>query len=170
MACFDLTTCTTDQIFNRVNCNFTIGYVKYLCNPTNTCQRIDRLYDCCASNIADCIINLTVIQSLPTIAPTISPNIFSECENTCNLAPSTNTCYWYESQNLDHSCIDKDNNYCCSHSRNDCCQVSLDYIIILGSLFFLLIICIFYHVLVFKYTRVLPETNTSTSQNNDNML
>lgn len=170
MSCIDVTTCTTDQIFNRINCNFTIGYVKYICNPTNTCQRIDGLYDCCASNIADCIIEQLRFQLLPTTAPTISPNILSECEKTCNIAPSTNKCYWYESQNIDNSCIDKDNNYCCSHSRSDCCQASISYIIILGSFFFLLIICVFYHVLVFKYTRVVPETNTTSAQNNDNIL
>lgn len=169
MSCFDLTTCPSNQIFNRINCNFTSGYIRYICNPSKTCPRTDGLYDCCTSNISDCIIEY--ITLFPTTSPTILPNIDSECENTCNLAPSTNTCYWYESQNLENSCIDKNDNYCCSHSRSDCCHVSLDYImILLGSLFFLLIICIFYHVLVLKYTRVVPETNTSTSQNNDNIL
>ena len=169
MSCFDLTTCPSNQIFNRINCNFTNGYVRYICNPSKTCPRTDGLYDCCASNIADCIIEYSTL--FPTTSPTILPNIVSECENTCNLAPSTNTCYWYENQNLENSCIDKNDNYCCSHSRSDCCHVSLDYImILLGSLFFLLIICIFYHVLVLKYTRVVPETNTSSAQNNDNIL
>ena len=161
MSCFDITTCYNDQIFNRINCNFRISYLQHICNPTNTCQRIDGLYDCCASNIADCIIEQYRFLSLPTTAPTISPNIFSECEKTCNLAPSTNKCYWYESQIIENSCIDKDNNYCCSHSRSDCCQASISYMIIFGSLFFLLMTCVFYHVIVFKYIRVVPEANTS---------
>lgn len=168
MSCYDLTTCPNNQIFNRITCNFTIAYVKHICNPTNTCQRIDGLYDCCSSNIAECVIEYSTL--FPTTSPTILPNIFSECEKTCNLAPSTNKCYWYENQNLENSCIDKRDNYCCSHSRSDCCHVSLDCIIILGSLFFLLIICIFYHVLVIKYTRVVPETITASAENKENNL
>ena len=156
MSCFDLTTCSNDQIFNRINCKFTIGYVKYICNPTNTCQRIDGLYDCCSSNIAECVIEYSTL--FPTTSPTILPNIFSECEKTCNLAPSTNKCYWYESQNLNVSCINTDNNYCCSHSRDDCCHINMVHLyIIFGSLFFLLLLCIFYYNNKYNYTRVVPE-------------
>lgn len=157
-SCFDVTTCPADQLFNRITCNFTLAYVEHICNPINTCKRLDGLYDCCSTNIANCTIELLVFQSLPTIKPTITPNIYSECDNTCNLAPSTNKCYWYESQNLNVSCINKDNNYCCSHSRDDCCQINMVHLyIIFGSLFFLLLLCIFYYNNKYNYTRVVPE-------------
>jgi len=161
MSCFDLTTCSTNQTFNRINCNFTIGYVEYICNPTITCQRIDNLYDCCASNISDCIIERLQFQLLPTTSPIILPNVASDCDTTCNIAPSTNNCYWYESQNLDISCISKDNKYCCPHSRDDCCQTSMTYMYVtFGSLFILFTLCVYYKWFVYRYTRTIPEQNT----------
>ena len=164
MSCFDLTTCTPNQIFNRINCNFTVGYIKYVCNPTNTCTRSDGLYDCCSSNISDCIVEYVTLQLLPTTSPTISPNIMSSCETTCNLTPNINKCYWYESQNKDISCVDKNDNYCCSHSRSECCQTSSLYAyIILGSLFMLFMCCFCYTLFVYKYTRVKPDTSQPPS-------
>jgi len=160
MSCFDLTTCTPNQIFNRINCNFTVGYIKYVCNPTNTCTRSDGLYDCCSSNISDCIVEYVTLQLLPTTSPTISPNIMSSCETTCNLTPKINKCYWYESQNKDISCVDKNDNYCCSHSRSECCQTSSLYAyIVLGSLFMLFMCGVCYTLFVYRYTRVKPGTS-----------
>lgn len=162
MLCLDVTRCTTDQTFNHINCNFTIRFIEYICNPVYTCQRTDGLYDCCASNIDDCIIERINSQLLPTIAPTLSPNFANLCEITCNLAPSTNRCYWYESQNLDISCVDKNNNYCCSHSRSECCQTFMLHIyIIFGSIFLLITGCVYYKYITYKYTRIAPDNTTS---------
>ena len=172
MSCLDVTTCATDQTFNNINCNFTIRHIEYRCNPTITCQRNDGLYNCCASNIADCVIERLDLHLLPTISPTISPNRVNPCEITCNLAPSTNTCYWYETQNLDISCIGKDNNFCCSHSRANCCQTTTQYAyIIFGSLFLICIGCMYYKYIVFKFTRIVPDKPiTPTSSNNTNTI
>lgn len=171
MSCIDSTTCTTDQTFNNINCNFTIKFTEYICNPTYTCQRTDGLYDCCASNIADCIIERHDFQLLPTISPTLSPNVGTSCEVTCELAPSTNKCYWYESQNLDISCIGKDNNYCCSHRRDNCCQTSiLQMYIVFGSLLLLLIGYAYYKYIVYTYTRIVPDKTTTNTINNNNTL
>ena len=160
MSCFDLTTCPTNQIFNRINCNFTFGYIEYVCNPTITCTRTDGLHDCCSSNISDCVIEYVTLQLLPTTSPTISPNIMSSCETTCNLTPKINKCYWYESQNKDISCVDKNDNYCCSHSRSECCQTSSLYAyIVLGSLFMLFMCCFCYTLFVYRYIRVNPDTS-----------
>ena len=158
MSCLDITTCQSNQIYERINCNFSFSHKNYLCNSTITCQRSDGLYDCCASNIADCVIEYSIFQSIPTMSPTISSNIISECENTCNLVPSTNKCYWYESQNLDIFCIDKYNDYCCSHSRIECCQTDVFYVyIVYGLIFIILTLCIYYKYLVRKYNQVSPN-------------
>lgn len=159
MSCLDITTCPTDQIFNRITCNFTLAHVKYICNSTTTCKRVDGLYDCCTSNIAYCTIELLAFRTSPTITPTISSYINSECENTCKLTPSTNKCYWYESQKLDISCVGKDNKYCCSHSRNECCQANMLYnYMAYGIVLFTIIICIIYNKsIVRRYTQVTPE-------------
>jgi hypothetical protein len=158
MSCFTANTCQANQIFYRINCDFTIQYTRYVCNPLYTCQRDDGLYDCCVSNIADCIINKITFDLSPTISPTIEPNIDSACELTCDLAPSTNQCYWYESQNMDISCIDKNNKYCCSHNREECCYTHVIYAyVIFGSLFCLCIMCAYYKYIVCEYTRVSPD-------------
>lgn len=164
MSCLDVTMCMPDQTFNHINCNFTIRFTEYICNPINTCRRTDGLYDCCASNIADCIIERLNLQLLPTISPTLSPNVVNSCESTCNLAPITNKCYWYESQNLDISCIGNDNKYCCSHSRANCCQTSIQHVYIIFGLLLLLIIgCVYYKYIVYNYTRVVPDKTTSNT-------
>jgi hypothetical protein len=158
MSCFDLTTCPPDQIFNRINCNFTVAHVKYGCNPAYTCMRIDGLYDCCTSNIADCIIEQISFQLLPTIPPTISPNRFDTCEKTCNLTPSTNKCYWYESQNIDMSCINKHNKVCCSHRRDECCQTNITHAYVTYVLLFSIVsLFAFYKYVVCRYTRIVPD-------------
>ena len=172
MSCLDVTTCHIEQSFTRINCNFTIRYIEYICNPSNTCQRTDELYDCCASNIVDCVIERYVFQLVPTMKPTLSFSLVNSCEVTCNLTPSTNKCYWYERQNLDISCISKDNNYCCSDSRGNCCQTNIQYVyIIFASLFFLLTSCVYYkYYILFRYSRVMPDKTTpclSTQQNNN---
>ena len=171
MSCLDITTCQRDHIFNNINCNFTFGHIQYICNPTNTCKRTDALYDCCSSNIADCVIERFVL--IPTITPTLSPDIYHSCENTCNLTPSTNKCYWYERQNLDISCISKDNTFCCSDKRANCCQTNIQYAyIIFGSVFFLLTSCLYYkYYILFRYTRVIPDTTTPSlsSQKSNNV-
>jgi len=164
MSCLDVTMCMPDQTFNHINCNFTIRFTEYICNPTYTCRRTDGLYDCCASNIADCIIERLNLQLLPTITPTLSPHFVTSCEVTCELAPNTNKCYWYESQNLDISCIDKDNKYCCSHSRANCCQTSILHVYIIFGLLLLLIIgCVYYKYIVYNYTRIVPDKTTSNT-------
>jgi len=165
MSCFDLITCPNAQIFERINCNFTIRYIHYICNPINTCKRNDNLYDCCASNISNCIIEQFDFQTSPTIKPTILTNVESECENTCNIAPRTNQCYWFENQNLNISCINKHGNFCCSHERNECCQVNIiQTYIIFGSVILILLFCIFYKYFVYSYTRVIPEKSTDLYQ------
>lgn len=155
MSCLDITICQSEHTFNRINCNYTIADIQYICNPTKTCQRTDELYDCCSSNITDCIIHRVAFQLVPTMTPTLD----NSCEITCNLSPSTNVCYWYEQQNLDISCISKDNRFCCSDSRGNCCQPSPQYAyILLGSLFFLLTSCLYYkYYVLFRYTRVKPD-------------
>jgi len=161
MSCFDVTTCATNQIFTGITCNFTIAYVYYSCNSTNTCLRGDGLYDCCTSNITECIIEQLQLRLIPTTTPTIyqMDNYDSRCEITCNLTPSSNACYWYENQNRDNSCINKDNQYCCSHKRDDCCHISIEYACIVFGSLFLLITCLYYKYFVFRYTRVVhvPE-------------
>ena len=108
MSCLDITTCPREQTFHRIICNFTIAHIQYICNATNTCQRTDESYDCCASNIVDCVIERYAFQLVPTMKPTLSSVLGELCEVTCNLTPSTNRCYWYERQNLDISCISKE--------------------------------------------------------------
>jgi len=174
MSCLDITICQREQTFHRINCNFTIAHIQYICNPSNTCQRTDELYDCCASNIVDCVIERYTFQLVPTMTPTISSVLGELCEVTCNLTPSTNKCYWYERQNLDISCISKDNNFCCSDSRDNCCRPIPRYaFIILGSLFFLLALALgvyYKYYILFRYTRVMPDKTTpclSSQQNNN---
>ena len=162
MSCLDETTCIYSQLFNRINCNFTVGYVHYICNRINTCKRSDYLYDCCASDIAHCVIEILDVNLLPTIQPSIASNINS-CTTTCNIMPSTNKCYWYESQNIHISCI-YNNEYCCSHRRNECCQTNSMYIyIVIGLLFVIMMIMIGilgYRYTILMYRRVTPESHT----------
>jgi len=176
MSCFDITTCLSEQIFNRINCNFTVAHVKYSCNSTVTCKRLDGLYDCCTSNIAYCTIQLLVFQSLPTIKPTIKPtilpNMFDACEKTCNLTPSTNKCYWYENQNIDMSCINKHNKFCCSYRHDECCQTNItSAYVIYGLLIFLLSLFALYKYVVCRYTRIVPDKTIPSliTQKNNNV-
>lgn len=159
MSCLDTTKCPADQIYNRIVCNFTYSHVKFVCNSTITCRRADGLYDCCTSNISYCTMEIYMINLLPTIAPTLDPNPDSVCENICNLTPSINKCYWYESQNLDISCIGRDNQYCCSHSHGECCQTNMLYVYFsYGIVFFVIISCLtYYNYIGIKYRRVIPE-------------
>jgi len=171
MACFDMITCSTDQLFERINCNFSLGYIKYICNPVNTCKRTDGLYDCCTSNISECIIQSIIYEKLPTIAPTIKIHIDSACENICNEALSTNKCYWFEDQNQEVSCINKNNDYCCSHNRSECCQTFIDSLYyIFGTFLFVLFCCIYYKYFVYTYTRVKPENKVTEYEKNVDTL
>jgi hypothetical protein len=172
MSCYDVTTCPSEHLFNRIVCNFTIAHMKYICNSTVTCKRLDGFYDCCSSNIAYCTVQKIAFELMPTVLPTIQPNMVNECEKICNLTPSTNKCYWYESQNLDISCINKDNNYCCSDGHSDCCNTHIIYAyIILGSLFFLFTTGIYYTSITHRYTQVTPEKTTSNTPSKlDNTL
>ena len=69
-----------------------------------------------------------------------------------------------ESQNKDISCVDKNNNYCCSHSRSECCQTSSLYAyIVLGSLFMIFMCCFCYTLFVYRYIRVKPDTSQPPS-------
>jgi hypothetical protein len=156
MSCLDETTCAADRRFTRINCNFTITHTQYVCNPINTCARLDGLYDCCAENINDCVIVQFDIRLLPTVAPTKSPSSISACEITCNLTPTTNECYWYESQNTDISCMNEDDRYCCSHDRAECCYTYIQSVYITFGSIFLLCLCVAYKYIVCKYTRVVP--------------
>jgi hypothetical protein len=154
MSCLDVTTCATDQIFSRINCNFTIRFIEHICNPINTCRRADELYDCCSSNISECIIERVNSQLLPTISPTLSPTLVNLCGITCNRAPSTNKCYFYESQNLDISCVDKEKYYCCQ-------TLILHVYITFGSIFLLITGCLYYKYFIYKYTRIVPDKTIS---------
>ena len=154
MSCLDVTTCATEQIFSRINCNFTFSFIEYICNPTNTCRRADELYDCCSSNISDCIIERVNSQLLPIISPTLSPTLIKLCENKCNRPPSKIKCYWYESQNLDIPCVDKENYYCCQ-------SVIYPIYIIFGSTFLLITGCLYYKYFIYKYTRIVPDKTIS---------
>jgi len=171
MACFNVTTCPNDQIFYGLTCNYyTYPYRQLNCNSTITCKRMDGKYDCCTSNIAYCTIELLLLELIPTINPTITSNIVNACEHMCNLTLSTNKCHWYESQNLDISCIDKDNSYCCSHERKECCKTNIaQTYIILGSSFIIISLCVFYKYFVYKYTQIVPDEPTSncTFQHNN---
>lgn len=162
MSCFNETNCTDKTIYENIMCNYTLLHMKYICNYTNTCQRDGSRYDCCADDIRYCTIELLKYQLLPTHIPTIQPTYVDTCETICSLTPSTNQCYWYESQNIDISCIGKNNKYCCSHSHNDCCQTYIAYTLFTFIIFFILfIICLQYKYLVYKHTQVIPyETMT----------
>ena len=163
MSCLDSATCQSHETFTRINCNFVFGYIEYLCNPALTCQRVDNLYDCCASTISECIIERFNSELLPTMSPTIIPNVVSLCENTCNNTPSINTCYWFERQNVEISCVGKDNHYCCSHSRDECCQTNIIVAYIIFSSILLLIAgYTTYKYVILMYTRVVPEKNTKS--------
>jgi hypothetical protein len=162
MACMEQNTCLTDQIFHRINCNFNISYIHYICNPLKTCKRTDGLYDCCSSNIADCIVDIFVYKLSPTIAPTMEVYSKSKCDELCNISPSSNKCYWFEIQNLDNSCIDKNNHYCCSHIRAECCHTSVTHAFIaICSVFVLFLSCILYKMNLFKRTQIAPDKYTS---------
>jgi hypothetical protein len=156
MSCVDESTWAPDRRFNRINCNFTITHTQYVCNPINTCARIDELYDCCAEYINDCVLVWVDTRLLPTVSPTRSPHSTSTCEITCNLAPTTNQCYWYESQNTDISCLSEDEIYCCSHDRNECCHTYIQTVYVIFGSIFLLCLCVIYKYIVCKYTRVVP--------------
>lgn len=171
MSCLDETICVYNEPFERINCNFTIGYLHYMCNHINTCKRSDNLYDCCASDITDCVIETLDVNLLPTIQPSIASSITSLCMTTCNIMPSANKCYWYESQNMDISCIEN-NKYCCSHIRNECCQTTGIYIyIVIGLLFFVMMLMIGmvgYRYTILMYRRVTPESPIGKNHVKDN--
>ena len=95
---------------------------------------------------------------LHTIKPSIVSIITNPCTSTCNIMPNSNKCYWYESQNLAISCI-SNNEYCCSHSRNECCQTDVKTVyIVFGSLFLAIIILtlLAYKKSIWVDTRVTP--------------
>lgn len=166
MSCFDETTCTPDKLINNINCNFTFKYITYMCNDIITCRRSDGLYDCCSSYISDCVIERLNSHLLPTIQPSVHPIIYNLCDTICEIAPSTNKCYWYEEQNKKVSCIDSNNNYCCSHTRSTCCQTNVMYVyIIFGSLLLVLFGFTYYKYILFMYIRVSPDNNNNINNN-----
>jgi len=161
MSCLDLNTCGRDQVYYNINCNFSIGYTRYMCNNIYTCQRNSGMYDCCASNITDCIVELLDVRLIPTIEPSVNNIQIDLCYDICYSMPSSSNCYWYEKQNHEVSCLNNDDKYCCSHSHLECCQPLMVYAyIIFGAIMVIPFICIWYRYSVLMYTRILPiKTN-----------
>ncbi len=131
-----------------------------MCNSSITCRRVDGLYDCCATSIADCVIERFDQKQVPTFQPS---NVQVQvCEAVCNSMPVANKCNnWYERPNLDLSCMSKYDTYCCSHSRDECCQMNIQYGVIVLGMVITAWVCIvayaYYRYRVFMRTGIVPE-------------
>lgn len=163
-SCLDLNNCPVENRRFDVICDFQIGYQHYICNMSNTCTRTDGKMDCCASNIADCIVNANSIPT-PTIQPTLSYNDVLCNKNGCNNKDHTNKkCYWYESIKSELYCADgQGNNVCCSVNRQECCIVHLENVYIAFGCSIIFIFAIIGYVYC-KKPKIAPDVVRSIDQ------
>ena len=163
-SCLDLNNCPVENRLYDIVCHFQRSGQQYMCNMSNACTRTDGKIDCCASNIADCIVNANSIPS-PTIQPTLSYNNVLCNKNGCNNKDHTNkTCYWYESIKSELYCADgQGNDVCCSANRADCCLVQFENVYItFGCLTAIVVVIIAY--VYCKKPKIAPDVIRSIDQ------
>jgi hypothetical protein len=157
--CLDPNVCPTDKLYN-VHCNFSIGYINYICN-SNTCMRADGTYDCCSINVVYC-----TIPDLFWHTPTSQPSIIireTNCNQICSAGSKFASCYWYESLRTGNLCIENNNKYCCSHNREECCSINQTVVyIVVGCIAGIMCIFVYYWYAV-KYSsrKVIPAKDLS---------
>lgn len=148
-------TCPTDRMYNVV-CNFSIGINHYACNPQTTCLNSDGTYDCCAKNIVSCIVYASSLL-VPTVQPSAAIDTSACNSQLCQTKYSADKCYWYESLRTDNMCVENNNEYCCSHDREDCCKSSKTAAVVAFSCFAcLLTIFLCYRYIKRSYIKIIP--------------
>lgn len=161
MSCFNETSCVSNELYHRINCNYTLLYFVYSCNITTTCKRdFDAFYDCCTDDIRHCTIVSLNVDLLPTTLPTPGPTTSSVnmCEDSCNSATDSTSCKWFELPNIDEFCYDYDSRFCCFHSHDDCCMVpSVYFATIYLFIGFVLCCCLYYKCIIHNHYRVRPN-------------
>ena len=166
--CLDLATCQeTDRLYNIV-CNFSYNYKNYICNSQATCTRTDGTYDCCASNIIDCITSTTL--RIPTTQPTTTNTVIL-CNQLCNAEYRIDKCYWYEKINLNTLCNDNTDKYCCSPHREECCITNnKDIYIIIGCVTIILILFALYRYIISYHIKIVPAKNVTGVETPDKYI
>lgn len=162
MSCLIHTACPVDKQIYNVPCSFSIGFNQYVRNKITTCVNAENSCDCCAYNIADCLIMKSSLYT-PTIQPTILINDNQCSKSRCQSKYNTRHCYWYENINNDIVCIDNDKQYCCTENRADCCYTNkMPVYIAFGSTFVVIFMYILYRSIINDTNKILPEKNGPT--------
>ena len=155
--CLDKNTCPNEKLYN-VTCNFSIGYVDYVCDSKTTCMRADGTYDCCSINVFYCT-RLSLSLSVPTIQPSILISQ-TNCNQMCKTGSKINKCYWYESLRTDNLCVENNNEYCCSQNREDCCSTNQTNVyIVFGCMagIIIIIFAFYWHYVKKSHNKIVPE-------------
>lgn len=154
--CLDTITCPSDKRIYNIPCRFSFGLNVYVCNGKTTCMNTTGKQDCCAYNIADCLVLESSLR-LPTVQPTLAISE-NKCDSQrCSLKYDTDTCYWYESVNSDILCSKDNQAYCCSQHREDCCKSSKTAAICaFSSIACVIVIFAFYRYVLCSYRKIVP--------------
>ena len=109
-------------------CNYADSNYQYYPNPRITCSRED-IYDYFGTDCVNCHMVVDCCYSIsqdeccdtmtlpPTSVPTMDP-----CNLNCKTSFRFDSCYFFENQNTDISCIDNDGQFlCCDNERSKCC-------------------------------------------------
>ena len=154
-SCLEVTACPSKKRIYNIPCRFSAGMNVYVCN-VNTCTNVDGRHDCCAYNIADCLV-LESSLYLPTVQPSMAI-IESGCNSRgCQTKYRVDKCYWYETINSNIMCCEDGNEYCCSQDRADCCQTNKTAAIVtISCVASVILLLVWYRYFMSSYSKVMP--------------
>jgi hypothetical protein len=163
-SCLDIVPCASDKRLYNIPCRFALGLNLYVCNDKTTCTNTNGRRDCCAYNVADCMVLESSLR-LPTFQPTqaVDKNLCNP--KTCPAKYDTDQCYWYESINTDLLCSENNDEYCCSQHRSDCCQTSRNAVIIVfGCIAAFIVLLIWYRTIMGARIKIIPMKAPSVKE------